>query len=50
MVSGELLHTIVFNTSIMSVTLDAGEYHLFAGSSNGDIFFVNLYGQVCSVV
>ena len=47
MVSGELLHTVVFNTSITSVTMDVSEYRLFAGGSNGDIFAVNMYGKVC---
>ena len=49
MVSGELLHTVVFNTSITSVTMDVSEYRLFAGGSNGDIFAVNMYGQVCYI-
>ena len=49
MISGELLHTVVFNTSITSVTMDVSEYRLFAGGSNGDIFVVNMYGQVCYV-
>ena len=46
MVSGELLQKVVFNTSIMSVTMDASEYRLFAGGTSGDIYTVNMYGQV----
>lgn len=46
MVSGELLQTIVFPTSVMSVAMDATEYHLFAGGSNGNVYCVQMYGQV----
>ena len=46
MVSGELLQTVVFPTSVMSVTMDTAEYRLFAGGSNGDVYTVNMYGQV----
>lgn len=45
MVTGELLQTFVFPSSIMSVTMDTSEYRLFAGGSNGTIFAVNMYGQ-----
>ena len=46
MVTGELLQTFVFPSSIMSVTMDTSEYRLFGGGSNGTIFAVNMYGQV----
>ena len=46
MVSGELLQKVVFNTGIMSVTMDASEYRLFAGGTRGDIYTVNMYSQV----
>ncbi|KAL4219641.1 WD repeat-containing protein 18 [Mactra antiquata] len=45
MVSGELLHTIIFPCSIMSVTMDTAEYRMISGGSNGDIYCVNMYGQ-----
>ena len=49
MITGELLQTFVFPSSIMSVTMDTSEYRLFAGGSNGTIFGVNMYGQVGSI-
>jgi len=45
-VSGELLHTIVFPTSVLSVAMDTAEFRLFAGTSIGDIYCVNMYGKV----
>ncbi|XP_045160558.2 WD repeat-containing protein 18-like [Mercenaria mercenaria] len=45
MVSGELLQTIVFPTSVMSVAMDTAELRLLAGGSNGDVYCINMYGQ-----
>ncbi|XP_052777090.1 WD repeat-containing protein 18-like isoform X2 [Mya arenaria] len=45
MVSGQLLQTVVFPSSVMSVTMDMAEFRLFAGVSTGNIFCVNMYGQ-----
>ncbi|KAJ8305718.1 hypothetical protein KUTeg_016263 [Tegillarca granosa] len=41
--SGELLCKFVFDVSIMTVTMDAAEFQLFAGGSNGVIYSVNLF-------
>lgn len=51
--SGELLCTFVFEVGICSVVLDPAEFRLFAGSSSGSIYAVNLFETVsvirCSV-
>ena len=47
--SGELLLSILFDVSIMSVTLDPCEYFLFCGGSDGNIFQVSLCSQVHSL-
>lgn len=44
--SGELLLSVLFDVSIMSVTLDPCEYFIFCGGSDGSIFQVSL----CSTV
>lgn len=44
--SGELLCTFVFEVSICSVVLDPAEFRLFAGSSSGSIYAVNLFETV----
>lgn len=41
--SGELLCTFVFEVGICSVVLDPAEFRLFAGSSSGSIYAVNLF-------
>ncbi|CAL8392353.1 unnamed protein product [Boreogadus saida] len=46
--SGELLLSILFDVSIMSVTLDPCEYFLFCGGSDGNIFQVSLCSQSLS--
>ncbi|KAG8126903.1 hypothetical protein E2320_021930, partial [Naja naja] len=40
--SGNLLLSVVFDVSIMSVTLDLAEYHMFCGGLDGSIFQVDL--------
>ncbi|XP_062412888.1 WD repeat-containing protein 18 [Sardina pilchardus] len=40
--SGELLLSVLFDVSIMSVTLDPCEYFLFCGGSDGTIYQVSL--------
>ncbi|KAH0625897.1 hypothetical protein JD844_034258 [Phrynosoma platyrhinos] len=40
--SGDLLLSVVFDVSIMSVTLDLAEYHMFCGGMDGSIFQVDL--------
>lgn len=44
--SGELLCTFVFEVGICSVVLDPAEFRLFAGSSSGSIYAVNLFETV----
>ncbi|XP_048758820.1 WD repeat-containing protein 18-like isoform X2 [Ostrea edulis] len=41
--SGEVLCTFVFEVAICSVVLDSAEFRLFAGSSTGSIYAVNLF-------
>ncbi|XP_076146126.1 WD repeat-containing protein 18-like, partial [Alosa pseudoharengus] len=40
--SGEMLLSVLFDVSIMSVTLDPCEYFLFCGGSDGTIYQVSL--------
>ncbi|XP_015668939.2 WD repeat-containing protein 18 [Protobothrops mucrosquamatus] len=40
--SGNLLLSVVFDVSIMSVTLDLAEYHMFCGGLDGSVFQVDL--------
>ncbi|KAF5909961.1 WD repeat-containing protein 18, partial [Clarias magur] len=46
--SGELLLSVLFDVSIMSVTLDPCEYFLFCGGSDGNIFQVSLCSTALS--
>ncbi|KAF7703723.1 hypothetical protein HF521_022730 [Silurus meridionalis] len=46
--SGEMLLSVLFDTSIMSVTLDPCEYLLFCGGSDGNIFQVSLCNTALS--
>ncbi|XP_053490862.1 WD repeat-containing protein 18 [Ictalurus furcatus] len=46
--SGEMLLSVVFDVSIMSVTLDPCEYFLFCGGSDGNIFQVSLCSTASS--
>jgi len=48
LVSGRLLQTVVFPSSVMSVVMDTAEMRLFAGVTTGHIYCVNMYGQVWS--
>uniref|UniRef100_A0A2I3SKN2 WD repeat-containing protein 18 n=1 Tax=Pan troglodytes TaxID=9598 RepID=A0A2I3SKN2_PANTR len=41
--SGELLLSVLFDVSIMAVTMDLAEHHMFCGGSEGSIFQVNLF-------
>uniref|UniRef100_A0A8D2L344 WD repeat-containing protein 18 n=2 Tax=Varanus komodoensis TaxID=61221 RepID=A0A8D2L344_VARKO len=41
--SGNLLLSVVFEVSIMSVTLDLTEYYMFCGGMDGSIFQVELF-------
>ncbi|KAK6180032.1 hypothetical protein SNE40_012253 [Patella caerulea] len=45
MATGELLCSFIFDTPIISVSMDSAEMRIFAGSTNGNIFCVNLYGE-----
>ncbi|XP_069503618.1 WD repeat-containing protein 18 [Ambystoma mexicanum] len=40
--SGDLLMSILFDVRIMAVSLDATEYHMFCGGSDGSVFQVDL--------
>ncbi|KAK9409119.1 WDR18: WD repeat domain 18 [Crotalus adamanteus] len=40
--SGNLLLSVVFDVSIMSVALDLAEYHMFCGGLDGSVFQVDL--------
>ncbi|KAM9105182.1 WD repeat-containing protein 18 isoform 2-T3 [Megaptera novaeangliae] len=40
--SGELLLSVLFDVSIMAVTMDLAEHHMFCGGSDGSIFQVDL--------
>ncbi|XP_067329462.1 WD repeat-containing protein 18 [Anolis sagrei] len=40
--SGDLLLSVLFDASLMSVTLDLAEYHMFCGGIDGSIFQVDL--------
>nr|XP_008123075.1 PREDICTED: WD repeat-containing protein 18 [Anolis carolinensis] len=40
--SGDLLLSVVFDVSLMSVTLDLAEYHMFCGGIDGSVFQVDL--------
>lgn len=40
--SGDLLLSVVFDVSIMSLTMDLAEHHVFCGGSDGSIFQVDL--------
>lgn len=44
--SGEMLMSVLFDVSIMSVTLDPCEFFLFCGGSDGNIFQVSLCNTV----
>ncbi|XP_060797659.1 WD repeat-containing protein 18 [Neoarius graeffei] len=46
--SGEMLLSVLFDISIMSVTLDPCEYFLFCGGSDGNIFQVSLCNTALS--
>ncbi|XP_035379198.1 WD repeat-containing protein 18 [Electrophorus electricus] len=46
--SGEMLLSVLFDVSIMSVTLDPCEYFLFCGGSDGSIFQVSLCSTAVS--
>ncbi|XP_032032290.1 WD repeat-containing protein 18 isoform X2 [Hylobates moloch] len=41
--SGELLLSVLFDVSIMAVTMDLAEHHMFCGGSEGSIFQVDLF-------
>lgn len=40
--SGELLLSVLFDVSVMAVTMDLAEHHMFCGGSDGSIFQVDL--------
>ncbi|KAK3562288.1 hypothetical protein QTP86_033337, partial [Hemibagrus guttatus] len=46
--SGEMLLSVLFDVSIMSVTLDPCEFFLFCGGSDGNIFQVSLCNTAVS--
>uniref|UniRef100_A0A3B4D676 WD repeat-containing protein 18 n=1 Tax=Pygocentrus nattereri TaxID=42514 RepID=A0A3B4D676_PYGNA len=46
--SGEMLLSVLFDVSIMSVTLDPCEYFVFCGGSDGSIFQVSLCSTTLS--
>ncbi|XP_066503743.1 WD repeat-containing protein 18 [Hoplias malabaricus] len=46
--SGEMLLSVLFDVSIMSVTLDPCEYFMFCGGSDGSIFQVSLCSTALS--
>ncbi|XP_047666195.1 WD repeat-containing protein 18 isoform X2 [Tachysurus fulvidraco] len=46
--SGEMLLSVLFDVSIMSVTLDPCEYFLFCGGSDGNVFQVSLCNTAVS--
>lgn len=46
--SGELLLSVLFDVSIMAVTMDLAEHHMFCGGSDGSIFQVDLCTWVSS--
>lgn len=48
--SGEMLLSVLFDISIMSVTLDPCEYFLFCGGSDGNIFQVSLCNTVSFIL
>ena len=47
--SGQLLANFIFDHPIMSVTADTAEMRLFAGSSSGNIYQMNLFEKVYTV-
>ncbi|XP_013776605.1 WD repeat-containing protein 18-like [Limulus polyphemus] len=44
--SGNLLVSVVMDVCLTSVTMDPAEYHLFLGSSGGNVYQLNLYKSV----
>uniref|UniRef100_A0A2I2YWF5 WD repeat-containing protein 18 n=1 Tax=Gorilla gorilla gorilla TaxID=9595 RepID=A0A2I2YWF5_GORGO len=48
--SGELLLSVLFDVSIMAVTMDLAEHHMFCGGSEGSIFQVDLFTWVSAAV
>ena len=44
--SGQLLLSVIFDTGLSSVCLDAAESSIFAGGTDGKIFQVNLFEKV----
>ena len=46
MVSGSLLHSVLFDFGLSSVTLDLAGQWIFVGASNGKIFQVDLQSKV----